>query len=353
MGLIVDIKKKLSNFNLDIRFEVDKDVFAILGASGSGKSMVLKCISGIEKPDSGHIEYNGKVFFDSKKNINIIPQKRNVGFLFQNYALFPNMTVEENIKSGIRDKNKSFNSMEDIMKKFFIYKIRNRYPREISGGEQQRTALARIFISSPNILMLDEPLSALDYYIKWELEQFIMDKIKGFDGVSLFVSHSRDEVYRICDKIGVLNSGKFDIIESKYNLFSAPRTHFAAILTGCKNFSKVKVISDKKIEIIDWNITLEFKNSFNDNNINYIGIRAHYFFDNFNNILNDDVFNLECKIVKVIEDIFSYMIILKPLKSKDNVNIVWEFSKENYSKNYKIENIINLGFKRESILFLR
>lgn len=351
MGLIVDIKKKLSNFDLDIQFEVDKDVFAILGASGSGKSMVLKCISGIEKPDSGHIEYNGKVFFDSKKNINIASQKRNIGFLFQNYALFPNMTVEENIKSGVRDKKKSSNDIKDVMEKFFIYKIRNRYPREISGGEQQRTALARIFISSPNILMLDEPLSALDYYIKWELERFIMDKIKEFDGASLFVSHSRDEVYRICDKIGVLNSGKFDIIDSKHNLFVSPKTHFAAILTGCKNFAKVKIISDKKIEVIDWNIILEFENGFNNDNINYIGIRAHYFFEN--NMQNDDAFNLECEIVKVVEDIFSYMIILKPVKSEYSVNIIWELNKDGYSQNYKTGNIINLGFKKESVIFLR
>ena len=351
MSLIVDIKKKLSNFDLDVSFEVGKDVFAILGASGSGKSMILKCISGIEKPDSGHIEYNGKVFFDSKKNINIASQKRNVGFLFQNYALFPNMTVEENIKAGIRDKKKSSNDVEIVMKKFFIYKIRNRYPREISGGEQQRTALARIFISSPNILMLDEPLSALDYYIKWELEQFIMDKIKEFNGVSLFVSHSRDEVYRICDKIGVINSGKFEIIESKHDLFANPKTHFAALLTGCKNFAKVKFASDRKMEVEDWNEYFEFENGINNKNINYIGIRAHYFFEN--NIPNKDAFNIKCEITKVVEEIFSYMMILKPVKSKNNANIVWEFSKENYSSNYKIGAIINLGFKKENVIFLR
>lgn len=351
MSLIVDIKKRLSNFDLDVRFEADKDVFAILGASGSGKSMVLKCISGIEKPDSGHIEYNGKVFFDSKKNINISSQKRNVGFLFQNYALFPNMTVEENIKAGIRDKKKSSNDIETVMKKFFIYDIRNRFPREISGGEQQRTALARIFISSPNILMLDEPLSALDYYVKWELEQFIMDKIKEFYGVSLFVSHSRDEVYRICDKIAVINSGKFEIIESKHNLFLSPKTRFAAILTGCKNFAKVKFLSDRKIEVEDWDKSFEFENNIDKENINYIGIRAHYFFEN--NIPNRDAFNIKCEIVKVVEEIFSYMIIVKPLKSKNKANIVWEFSKENYSERYKIGAIINLGFKKESVIFLR
>ena len=118
-----------------------------------------------------------------------------------------------------------------------------------------------------------------------------------------------------------------------------------------QKFSKAKIISDKKIEVIDWNIILEFESSFNNNNINYIGIRAHYFFEN--NMKNNNVFNLECKIIKVIEDIFSYMIILKPLRAQECVNIVWEFSKENYFENYKIGNIINLGFNKESILFLR
>ena len=258
MSLIVDIKKKLSNFDLDLQFEVKSGVFSILGASGSGKSMALKCIAGIEKPDSGHIEFNGNVFFDSKKKINIKTQKRNVGFLFQNYALFPNMTVEENIKCGIRDKKSNIN-IEDIMKKFFIYDIRNKKPREISGGEQQRTALARIFVSSPNILMLDEPLSALDYHIKWELEKFISSSIKEFNGTTLFVSHNRDEVYRLSDNIGIINKGKFDIIDTKYNLFENPKTYFSALLTGYKNFSRIKILENKKIECLDWNIILTLK----------------------------------------------------------------------------------------------
>ena len=342
MSLIVDIKKRLSNFDLDLKFETSGGgVFAILGASGSGKSMALKCIAGIEKPDKGYIEVDGKVFYDSKKHINIKPQKRNVGFLFQNYSLFPNMTVEENIKAGIR--NKDIN-IEDIMKKFFIYDIKNKKPREISGGEQQRTALARIFVSSPNILLLDEPLSALDYHIKLELEKFILSSIKEFNGTTLFVSHNREEVYKMADNIGILNRGKFEVIDSKHNIFKSPKTYFSALLVGCENFSRVILLEDKKIECIDWNIII---NNNNYNNINYIGVRANSFFENYNNSQN---INIKCRIKKIVEEIFSYVITVSPINSESE--IIWHLQKCNYKKDYYIGMEINLALNIDNIMFL-
>ncbi|MEI0609746.1 sulfate/molybdate ABC transporter ATP-binding protein [Brachyspira pilosicoli] len=343
MSLIVDIKKRLSNFDLDLQFETsDGGVFAILGASGSGKSMALKCIAGIEKPDSGYIELDGKVFYDSKKHINIKPQKRNVGFLFQNYALFPNMTVEENIKTGIRNK---VTNIEDIMKKFFIYDIRNKKPREISGGEQQRTALARIFVSSPNILLLDEPLSALDYHIKLELEKFILSSIKEFNGTTLFVSHNREEVYKMADNIGILNRGKFEVIDSKHNIFKNPKTYFSALLVGCENFSRVRLLEDKKIECIDWNIII---NS-NNNNINYVGVRANSFFEN-NNFNDSQNINIKCRIKKIVEEIFSYVITVTPINTESE--IIWYLQKSNYKKDYYVGMEINLALNIDNIMFL-
>ncbi|MEI0516715.1 sulfate/molybdate ABC transporter ATP-binding protein [Brachyspira murdochii] len=349
MSLIVDIKKKLSNFNLDLQFEVKNGVFSILGASGSGKSMTLKCIAGIENPDSGYIELDGKVFYDSKKRINIKPQKRNVGFLFQNYALFPNMTVEENIKCGIRDKKINHN-IDFIMKKFFIYDIRNKKPREISGGEQQRTAIARIFVSSPNILMLDEPLSALDYHIKWELEKFISSSIKEFNITTLFVSHNRDEVYRLSDNIGIINNGKFDIIDSKYNLFENPKTYFSALLTGYKNFSKIKILPNKKIECLDWNIIITLKeDKENIENANYIGIRPYSFFDyDLNN--NNNIY-IKSKITNITEDMFSYIITSVPINT--NTQITWRLDKKNYKSSYKEGNDLNLSFDMDNIIFVK
>ena len=342
MSLIVDIKKRLSNFCLDLQFEASGGgVFAILGASGSGKSMALKCIAGIENPDSGYIELDGKVFYDSKRHINIKPQKRNVGFLFQNYALFPNMTVEENIKTGIR--NKDIN-IKDIMKKFFIYDIRNKKPKEISGGEQQRTALARIFVSSPNILLLDEPLSALDYHIKLELEKFILSSIKEFNGTTLFVSHNREEVYKMADNIGILNKGKFEVIDSKHNIFKSPKTYFSALLVGCENFSRVRLLDGKKIECVDWNIIIN-----SNNNINYVGVRANSFFEN-NNLNDSTNINIKCRIKKIVEEIFSYVITVTPVNSESE--IIWHLHKENYKKDYYVGMEINLALNIDNIMFL-
>ncbi|HOV41933.1 MAG TPA: ATP-binding cassette domain-containing protein, partial [Oscillospiraceae bacterium] len=176
MGLYVDIKKNLGNFSLEVSFEAGRETFGILGASGSGKSMTLKCIAGIEKPDSGEIVFDGKVFYNSKKKINLPSRERRTGYLFQNYALFPNMTVEENIAAGIcGTKKERVRLAGEKIKTFRLEGLEKKYPFQISGGQQQRVALARIFASEPEILMLDEPFSALDSYLKWTLEQEIVE----------------------------------------------------------------------------------------------------------------------------------------------------------------------------------
>lgn len=354
MSLVVDIKKRLGSLSLDVKFEVTNGVFAILGASGCGKSMTLKCISGIEKPDSGYIELDGNVFFDSKKNININPQKRNVGYLFQNYALFPNMNVEENIKTGIR-KNKYSKINEEstllgTIKKFHITGLEKRYPNELSGGEQQRTALGRIFISNPKIIMLDEPLSALDSFMKWSLEQVIIERLNEFNGISLFVSHNRDEVYRICDNIGILENGKLEIIEEKHKLFANPKTYSAALLTGCKNFSKAKKISENEIEATDWNIIIN-QNKIVPNDIRYIGIRSHFFFDPLYKQTEEEYIYIECKIIKIIEDIFSYIIMLKPINGKYESYVRWDIEKNDIKK-YATGKKLKLAAKKNDIMHL-
>jgi molybdate transport system ATP-binding protein len=156
MSLIVNITKKLNNFTLNVDFNVEDEIFAILGASGCGKSMTLKCIAGIETPDNGHIEFNKKVLFDSKKSINLLPQKRHIGYLFQNYALFPNMTVRENILFAA-DGNKAEKNkiVEKNIKRFHLQGLENNYPASLSGGQQQRTAFARILAARAELLMLD------------------------------------------------------------------------------------------------------------------------------------------------------------------------------------------------------
>ena len=158
MRLSVDIHKDFGPFRLDAAFETDSGaVTGVLGASGCGKSVTLKCIAGIETPDEGHIELDGEVLFDSAARINLSPQKRRVGYLFQNYALFPNMTVEQNIAAGVRDKAGRKETAERLIHAFYLEGNEHKYPRQLSGGQQQRVALARILANEPRALLLDVP----------------------------------------------------------------------------------------------------------------------------------------------------------------------------------------------------
>ena len=165
MSISVDIEKNLGAFRLDVHFSAGSEVIALLGASGCGKSMTLKCIAGIEKPDRGRIVVNDVTLFDSEKGVNLTPQQRHTGLLFQNYALFPNMTVLQNIRAGARrerDGGKRASITENVIKSFGLTNLVKCYPHQLSGGQQQRVALARILVSDPGVLLLDEPFSALD-----------------------------------------------------------------------------------------------------------------------------------------------------------------------------------------------
>ena len=208
MALEVAIKKYYPDFSLDVNFYTEKGILGVLGASGCGKSMTLKCIAGIETPDEGKIILNGRVLFDSEKKINLSPQKRNIGYLFQNYALFPHMNVEENIAVGIKFKEEKNEIIAKYLKIFHLENLKKAYPKNLSGGQQQRVALARIFASQPDILMLDEPFSALDDFLKWQVELELAKVLKLYGKNVLFVSHNRDEIYRFCDEIMVLSQGK-------------------------------------------------------------------------------------------------------------------------------------------------
>lgn len=156
MSIFVDIEKSLGSFQLKVQFEAGNETLALLGASGSGKSMTLKCIAGIEKPDRGRIVVDDVVLFDSKKHINLPPQQRHTGLMFQNYALFPNMTVLQNIRAGAsreQDKKKRETMVAAIMDSFGLTPLASYLPAQLSGGQQQRTALARILVSNPNVLL--------------------------------------------------------------------------------------------------------------------------------------------------------------------------------------------------------
>ena len=219
MALLVDIEKRLGDFRLDVKLEVGNEVLGLVGNSGCGKSLTLRCIAGIEKPDRGRIVLDGVTLFDSEKHVNLTPQKRHTGLMFQNYALFPNMTVRQNIRAGtLRDRQteqERDRKVNDIMDSFGLSALAQHYPRQLSGGQQQRTALARILVSEPWILMLDEPFSALDSELKFRMEREVREVIDRFGKTTLLVSHDRGEAYRLCSRIAMVHEGCADRILSK------------------------------------------------------------------------------------------------------------------------------------------
>lgn len=279
MSIKARIKKKLGAFKLDVDFEAGDETLALLGGSGCGKSMTLRCIAGIVTPDEGHIEVNGNVYFDSAKRINTAPQQRRTGLLFQNYALFPNMTTKQNIMTVLRSRAAAGGDAEaryeSVAARFFLTGLENHYPRQLSGGQQQRAALARIMASEPAIIMLDEPLSALDSFLRWKLEQRLAKTLSEFSGTTLFVSHNRDEVYRLCDKVCVINDGRSEEVRGVRNFFHSPPTIAAAILSGCKNYSRAEIAGAGRLRALDWGAEFACERTI-PAETRYIGVRAHY-----------------------------------------------------------------------------
>ena len=276
MSILVDIKKDLGSFRLDVSFDTGDGFHGLLGPSGCGKSMTLRCIAGVERPDAGHIEVNGRTLFDSEKGIDLPPQQRNVGLLFQNYALFPNMTVEQNLRTVTRGllRHQADASVEELLKRFHLEGRRDHMPRQLSGGEQQRTALARILLTRPGILLLDEPLSALDSYLRWQTELELMETLEDFAGTVVLVTHNRKEVYRMCRTVSVLDHGYARGAHGTENLFRHPRTLQECLLSGCKNYSRAEMLEDGRVYAADWGVTLKVSES-TEGPVSYVGIQSH------------------------------------------------------------------------------
>ena len=274
-SLVLDIEKRLDNFYLQVAFNTDNQPLGLLGSSGAGKSMILRCLAGIETPNKGRIILNGRVLFDSENNIDIPIHQRQIGFLFQNYALFPHMTVAQNITFGLP---KYLNAKEEVEKQLIAMQLQgfgDRYPHQLSGGQQQRIALARALASKPEALLLDEPFSALDTHLRSQLEQQVAEILDDYSGVTLFVTHNMEEAYRLCPSLLVLEQGKQAHHGSKYEIFQHPASVNVAQLTGCKNFSRANALSPQQIEAIDWGCTLEVREKI-PSKLSHVGIRAHH-----------------------------------------------------------------------------
>lgn len=277
MNLIVAIQKELPSYRLDVSFTAEQEPLGILGSSGSGKSMTLRCIAGIETPTTGTIVLNNRILYDSRKGINLPSRDRRIGFLFQNYALFPHLTVAQNIAYGLKGFSKAATARQvtEQLERVKLLGFESRYPHQLSGGQQQRVALARALASQPAILLLDEPFSALDTHLRSELEKQLIATLSDYQGLTLFVSHNLEETYRVCQNLLVLSAGQVVANGQKQTIFDCPGSLTVAQLTGCKNYSRIQVIADDQVDALDWHCTLHTQELVSSSHT-HVGIRAHH-----------------------------------------------------------------------------
>ena len=318
MSLYVDVEKQLGSFHLRVRLETENEITALLGASGCGKSMTLKCIAGIVTPDRGRILLNDRVLFDSGEKVNLTPQQRRLGYLFQNYALFPNMTVEKNILCGVRgrDKQEKAAALADALRRFRLEGLEKRYPAQLSGGQQQRVALARILCSQPEAILLDEPFSALDSFLKWNLELELSDLLADFQGPILWVSHDRGEVFRNCKKVCVMEQGTSQGTVTLRQLFHQPETEAAARLSGCKNIVEA-VPAGSAVTLPQWGLTLDCTGPV-PADVRRAGIRAHHVAA----VPEGTPGAFRCTVERVIQDVFTTIVLLRPEGAADGAPLL-------------------------------
>lgn len=279
MSLEVSIRKKAGDFLLETEFTTRGGVLGLLGASGCGKSMTLKCIAGIERPDEGRIVLNGVTLYDSARHIDLPPQKRRVGYLFQNYALFPNMTVAQNIRCGLcreKDRAEKDKAVADMIRRMALTGLEHHRPSQLSGGQCQRTELARILVSRPEVLLLDEPFSALDAYLRLQLETEMKHILQEYGRDVILVSHSRDEIYRLCADALVMDDGQILGSGEIHELFRNPGSRRAAALTGCKNIAEAHRTGEHTVTVPEWGLELTTAESVREG-LCAVGIRAHSF----------------------------------------------------------------------------
>lgn len=329
MGLSIDIQKDLPGFRLQVRLSSEPGIIGILGASGSGKSMLLNSVAGLIVPDHGRIVLNDQTFFDSEKSIDRAPRERKVGFLFQNYALFPHLTLAENIGFGLDRLPKSERKQKthELMAMFNIADMAGRYPSQISGGQQQRAALARALAVEPDILLLDEPFSALDNHLKNNLMQEMQVSLQGFPGITLFVTHNVDEAYRFCDRIAVLENGRVEGFGPKEEIIQRPSSLAAARITDCKNIAAAIGKSEYTVQVPDWGIEVKTDSKIGGEK-GFAGIRANHIG------LAEDGSLENCFPVWIAAESAGpfrtslYLKIGSPPRSPDDYHLQWEISRE-------------------------
>ncbi|WP_283129590.1 sulfate/molybdate ABC transporter ATP-binding protein [Allofournierella massiliensis] len=345
MSLFVDIEKDLGSFHLKVSLETDGGITGLLGASGCGKSMTLRCIAGVETPDRGRIVLDGRTLFDSEQRINLPPQQRGVGYLFQSYALFPTMTVRQNLLAGLhreKDKARKQTLYRQAVELLGLAGLEQRRPAELSGGQQQRVALGRILVNRPQVLLLDEPFSALDSHLREQLQLDMLRVLKDFSGDVLLVTHSRDEAYHMCGRLAILDEGQLLRCGATKEVFADPGSRTAARLTGCKNIAAARRTGPNTVWVEDWGIQFTTARPVPED-LCAIGIRAHYFHP------KAPANRFEVEYTGQIEEPFEWIIQMRtPNQTPGTPDIWWRMAKDKRPNPLPAQ----LGVAPENILLL-
>jgi molybdate transport system ATP-binding protein len=334
--LVVNIGKSFQEFHLNINLKTNDKVVGIIGPSGAGKSLLLNCIAGLQKPDSGEIYARGINFYHNKESVNLTPGKRNIGYVFQNYALFPNMTVRENIILAIEHLDKT------EIEKRFIDKVKllnlegqvNKYPKELSGGQQQRVAIARALVIEPNILLLDEPLAAIDEFSKRKIIHELKNIITNFSGIVIIVTHNLEEAYELSDRLIMLSDGNVLINKPKAQVFSHPESKKVADFIGIENIYKIKSKDKNKVVINESGIEFQIEGDV-DKEASHVCFRSSDIRVNNNEDSNN---KYEVKVNETLETIDGYNVILDILNPKANKKyerVIWKVKKQVWDKQIK------------------
>jgi molybdate ABC transporter permease protein len=273
--LEAEIHKTLPGFSLQVALRTHGGVLGLLGASGSGKSLTLRAICGLEALREGRIVLNGRVLYDSRQRIRLRAAERRIGMVFQDYALFPHLTVWQNIAFGLEHRTAKDRAgrVTEWAQVGGIASLLDRYPGELSGGQRQRVALARALAMEPEALLLDEPFSALDTHLRHQLENQMREILAGFGGVTIFVTHDRNEAYRLSDYMVALASGRVAASGTPQEIFDHPGSVEVARLTGCKNVAPLRVVGPGRIQVDNWSCQLRASGPLIG--MTHAGIRSH------------------------------------------------------------------------------
>jgi len=240
----VRLAKRLGRFELDVAWSAGDGVAVLFGPSGAGKTLTLHCLAGLVRPDRGRIVVNGTVFFDAEAGIDLPPQRRRVGYVFQGYALFPHLSVEENVGFGLRDRPRAERAgrVRDVMARVGLTGLERRTPRELSGGQRQRVALGRALATDPALLLLDEPLSALDAPLRRSLRDDLRTILEGWGTAAVLVTHDVTEAYRLGDRVIVYQGGRVIQSGPRAELLWQPASEAVAHIMGIRNILRGTVV---------------------------------------------------------------------------------------------------------------